>query len=214
MHRYSSNFHVLTLSKPFPCLQLVQELCYVYSSEMLSVSFVQIAKIKTQTQATRVQRVPLHHRQICKFKKCRQSSAFKKSADNPLSGWSSTLLLPAHCKVQNAECKVHFYQCKVQTGCFFQSTSLCQWAISSVPLSITVPLHQLWGASQCKEPHSAKSAKEIGAEEMHCHWLVTTTLPAKLDEGGWAYQTQSTPCTSSLSSSSTSTLPSRASTSL
>ena len=144
---------------------------------MLSVSFVQIAKIKTQTQATRVQGVPLHHRQICKFKKCRQSSAFKKSADNPLSGWSSTLLLPAHCKVQNAECKVHFYQCKVQTGCFFQSTSLCQWAISSVPLSITVPLHQLWGASQCKEQvQRASQCKECKRD-----WCRGNALPLTSD---------------------------------
>ena len=42
--------------------------------------------------------------------------SLRKSADNPLSGWSSTPLLPTHCKVQNAECKVHFSQCKVQSA--------------------------------------------------------------------------------------------------
>ena len=126
-----------------PILRLVQELCCVYSSEMLSVNFAQIAKIKIQTQATRVQGVPLHHRQICKFKKCRQSSAFEKSADNPLSGWSSTPLLPAHCKVQNAECKVHFYQCKVQSA-------KCRVLL---PKYLSLPVLQ-----QCSSEHRCSSA--------------------------------------------------------
>ena len=138
--------------------------------------------------------------------------SLRKSADNPLSGWSSTPLLPTHCKVQNAECKVHFSQCKVQGASpkvphFASAPAVFQWASLFQCTNCEEP-HS--AKSKCKEPHSAKSAKEIGAEEMHCHWLVTTTLPAKLDEGGWAYQTQSTPCTSSLSSSSTSRLSSRA----
>ena len=56
-----------------PILRLVQELCCVYSSEMLSVNFAQIAKIKIQTQATRVQGV--FHSTIDKY-------ANSKSADN------------------------------------------------------------------------------------------------------------------------------------
>ena len=121
-----------------PILRLVQELCCVYSSEMLSVNFAQIAKIKIQTQATRVQGVPLHHRQICKFKKCRQSSAFEKVQTIP---WVADPRLPcyqrtAKCKMQSAKCTFLSAKCRVL-----------------LPKYLTLPVLQ-----QCSSEHHCSSA--------------------------------------------------------
>ena len=118
-------------------------------------------------------------------KKCRQSREW--------------LILdsPATRALQSAKCRVQSALLPVQSANRVLLPKYLTLPVSHQQCSIehhcsTAPIVR----SLTVQRASAKSAKEIGAEEMHCHWLVTTTLPAKLDEGGWAYQTQSTPCTS------------------
>ena len=112
-------------------------------------------------------------------KKCRQSPEWLI-----LHSPATSALQSAKCRVQSAKCRVQSAKCRVQSALLpVQSANRVL-----LPKYLTLPVsHQqcsiehhcstapivrsltVQRASQCKEPHSAKSAKEIGAEEMHCH---------------------------------------------